>query len=103
MDGIIKSGSISTNDYNALDYDTIKSNLKKAVKDEKVKAIIIKIDSPGGDAALSMSIATMINKIKKKKPVIALCGNIVASGGYLIASFADKIIANKLSLIGSIG
>ena len=65
IDGIITTGPISTDDYNGVDYDTIKKNLKKAVADKKVKAIIVKIDSPGGECRFIH--VNRINDCKNKK------------------------------------
>ncbi|MCX7769647.1 MAG: signal peptide peptidase SppA [Proteobacteria bacterium] len=72
-------------------------------KNNKVKAIIIRIDTPGGAVGPSQEIYNEILKIKKKKPVIASIGTIGASGGYYIASGASKIVANPGSITGSIG
>lgn len=72
-------------------------------KNNKIKAIIIRIDTPGGAVGPSQEIYNEILKIKKKKPVIASIGTIGASGGYYIASGASKIVANPGSITGSIG
>lgn len=72
-------------------------------KNNKIKAIIIRIDTPGGAVGPSQEIYNEILKIKKKKPVVASIGTIGASGGYYIASGASKIIANPGSITGSIG
>lgn len=72
-------------------------------RNSKIKAIIIRIDTPGGAVGPSQEIYNEILKIKKKKPVIASIGTIGASGGYYIASGANKIVANPGSITGSIG
>lgn len=79
--------------------------LRALEKDDKVKAVILDIDSPGGSAVASDRIYESIENFKKKSsiPVIALMGDTVASGGYYIASATDKIIANPSTLTGSIG
>jgi len=72
-------------------------------KDNKIKAVIVRIDSPGGAVGPSQEIYNEILKIKSKKPVIASIGTMGASGGYYIASSATKIVANPGSITGSIG
>ncbi len=72
-------------------------------KNNRIKAIIIRIDTPGGAVGPSQEIYSEILKIKKKKPVVASIGTIGASGGYYIASGASKIIANPGSITGSVG
>lgn len=72
-------------------------------KDSKIKAIIIRIDSPGGAVGPSQELYSEIMKIKARKPVIASIGTMGASGGYYIASGASKIVANPGSITGSIG
>ena len=68
-----------------------------------VKAIVVRIDSPGGAVAPTQEIFEEIQRAKKKKPFIASLGSIAASGGYYIASACDKIVANPGTLTGSIG
>ncbi len=68
-----------------------------------VKAIVVRVDSPGGAVAPTQEIFEEIQRLKKRKPVIASMGSVAASGGYYIASACDKIIANPGTLTGSIG
>jgi len=68
-----------------------------------VKAIVVRIDSPGGAVAPTQEIFEEIQRTKKKKPCIASMGSIAASGGYYIASACDKIVANPGTMTGSIG
>lgn len=79
--------------------------LKKFFKDPEIKAILLKIDSPGGAAGSSEAISQEILQLKKQypKPIITYCENICASGGYYVASATDHIVATSSSLIGSIG
>lgn len=77
--------------------------LKDYGKDASVKAIILRINSPGGAVAPSQEIYSEILKLKQKKKVIASMGAVAASGGYYIAAPADKIVANAGTLTGSIG
>ncbi len=82
--------------------DTI-YEIKEYVKDPLIKAIVLRIDSPGGAVAPAQEIYEEIKKAVAKKKVIASMGSIAASGGYYIASHATKIIANPGTLTGSIG
>lgn len=77
--------------------------LKSAELDPNIRGIIIKINSPGGTVAMSQNIYNQIIKIRKEKPVIAVFDDVAASGGYYIASAADRIIAQDGTLTGSIG
>tara|TARA_B100001029_G_scaffold22329_1_gene15200 strand:+ start:1408 stop:3093 length:1686 start_codon:yes stop_codon:yes gene_type:complete len=76
---------------------------KKIANDDWIKAIVVRIDSPGGVALTSDIILRSLQLAKSKKPVIVSMGNVAASGGYYIASGADKIYADPLSITGSIG
>jgi protease-4 len=71
-------------------------------KDDNIKAVILRIDSPGGGVAASQEIYESVVELKKKKKVIASMGSVAASGGYMIACAADKIVANPGTLTGSI-
>lgn len=68
-----------------------------------VKAVVVRVDSPGGAVAPTQEIFEEIQRAKKKKPFIASMGSTAASGGYYIASACDKILANAGTLTGSIG
>ncbi len=72
-------------------------------EDDRVKAIILRIDSPGGGVAPSQEIYREILKLKKKKKVLTSMGSVAASGGYYIACASDYIVANPGSITGSIG
>ena len=74
-------------------------------KRSRVKAIVLRIDSPGGGVAATQEIYEEVNKIREKgeKPIIASLGSVAASGGYYVACGAEKIIANPGTLTGSIG
>jgi len=77
------------------------SQLDEAVKNKYVKVILIRMDSPGGVAAVSQEMYEELKKIEK--PVLISVSNICASGAFYVACAADKIMANKTSEIGSIG
>ena len=71
-------------------------------KDDSIKAVILRIDSPGGGVASSQEIYQAVNELKKKKKVVASMGSVAASGGYMVACATDKIVANPGTLTGSI-
>ncbi len=72
-------------------------------KTPSVKAIVVRIESPGGGVAPSQEIYQAIREVRETKPVIASMGGVAASGGYYIASACDTIVANPGTLTGSIG
>ncbi len=86
-----------------LDSQTYLENLSKIKKDDKIKALVLRIDSPGGAVGPSQEIYGEIKKVREKKPVIASLGSVGASGGYYIACAAEKILANPGTITGSIG
>ncbi len=77
--------------------------LDQALSDSSVKAIVLRIDSPGGTVAASQEISTEVARAAEEKPIIASIGDVGASGAYMIASQCDEIIANPTSAVGSIG
>jgi len=86
-----------------LDSTDVIEELKEYAKNNSIKAIILRVDSPGGAVAPSQEIYEEIIKIKETKKVIVSMGTVAASGGYYIAAPADKIVANAGTLTGSIG
>jgi protease-4 len=85
------------------DPDPVVSQLVEFKKDRGIRAIILRVNSPGGGVAPSQEIYREIQKTIGKKRVIVSMGSVAASGGYYIASAADKIVANPGTLTGSIG
>ncbi len=84
--------------------DTLCAAIRQAVKDDGVKAIVLRIDSPGGSYVASDAIWREVGNAEKAgKPVIASMGSVAASGGYFIAAAADKIVAEPATITGSIG
>ncbi len=83
--------------------DNFIKNLKDFVKNDKIKGIIISINSPGGAVVPSQEIYREILKLRSKKPIIAYIKSVGASGAYYIASACNKIFANPGSITGSIG
>jgi len=74
-----------------------------AVKNKNVKAIVLRVDSPGGDAMASDYIAEALKRAKGKKPVIVSQGYVAASGGYWLSMYADTIVGAPMTITGSIG
>ncbi|EHR5760545.1 signal peptide peptidase SppA [Vibrio parahaemolyticus] len=84
--------------------DTVASLLRQACNDEKVKAVVLRVDSPGGSAFASEVIRNEVEALKKAgKPVVVSMSSLAASGGYWISMSADKIVAQPTTLTGSIG
>ncbi|MFA6932019.1 MAG: signal peptide peptidase SppA [Bacteroidales bacterium] len=83
--------------------ETIVEEIRKAVKNKRVKAIVLRINSGGGDAIASEQMTNEIFKAKQIKPVIVSMGDLAASAGYEMACGATKIVANPTTLTGSIG
>jgi protease IV len=86
-----------------VDPEPVLTQLVEFKKDKRVKAIILRVNSPGGGVAPSQEIYREIRKTIKTKKVIVSMGNLAASGGYYIASGANKIVASPGTLSGSIG
>ncbi len=85
------------------DSEQIIDQLKKHGRDASVKAVILRINSPGGGVAPSQEIYEEVRKLNAKKPVLTSMGTIAASGGYYIASATRKVYANPGTMTGSIG
>ncbi len=79
------------------------SDLDKLANDDKVKAVVLRINSGGGSAAASEQMWRAIQLLKKKKPVVVSMGGMAASGGYYMSCGADYIVAEPMTLTGSIG
>lgn len=90
-------------DLNMVGEISMNRSLKEAREDKNVKAIVLRVDSPGGSALTSELIWREIELTKKVKPVIVSMGNLAASGGYYIACGANRIFAEKSTITGSIG
>lgn len=87
---------------NVINTSTVKQ-LRKAAEDDDVKAIVLRVNSPGGVVTTSELICHEVQQIKGKKPIVVSMGNMAASGGYYISSHADMIVADAYTLTGSIG
>lgn len=98
--GDINSGE---GDLKSIGSETTARAIKKAREDENVKAIILRINSPGGSALASEVIWRETLLAKATKPLVVSMGDVAASGGYYIACVADSIVANPTTITGSIG
>lgn len=86
-----------------VDSTGIIEEIREYANDSSVKAVVLRVDSPGGAVAPSQEIYEEVLKIKEKKKVVVSMGTVAASGGYYISAPADKIVANAGTLTGSIG
>ena len=83
--------------------ETLMRVIEKATKDNSIKAIVLRVNSPGGDAIASELITNEVIKAKKVKPVIVSMGDVAASAGYEMSSNASLIVASPITITGSIG
>ncbi|MDR1102489.1 MAG: signal peptide peptidase SppA [Tannerella sp.] len=83
--------------------EDLADELRKLKEDEQVKAVVLRVNSPGGSAYVSEQIWKQVSELKKSKPVVVSMGNVAASGGYYISCAASKIVAEANTLTGSIG
>jgi protease-4 len=114
VNGIITGSPLNQEGYSMV--DVIQAQLDRAQEDNRVKAVILRVDSPGGEVLASDEISDAIKNFQtgkksngsdsdngKPKPVIVSMGNLAASGGYYISAPCRYIVANKMTLTGSIG
>ena len=103
--GTIGSGKSNDGTYGdqSVGSDTISKAITDAADDKTIKAIVIRVDSPGGSSYASDIIWHAVEEAKKKKPVVISMGDVAASGGYYIACNANKIVAEPSTITGSIG
>lgn len=83
--------------------ENILTELHQASKDDKVKAVVLYVNSPGGAVTASDVIYNAVQNVREKKPVVVYMDDIAASGGYYVSCAADHIVANPNTLTGSIG
>jgi protease-4 len=87
-----------------IDPDPVVDEIVRFAKDDDVRAIIVRIESPGGVVAAAQEIYSELKRVRDGgKPIVASMGGIAASGGYYVACGADSIVANPGTLTGSIG
>ena len=101
--GIISTGTSSDDAAQVLGSETLIDALRKARADRSIRAIVLRIDSPGGSAIASDAIWREVLLTREVKPVIASMSDVAASGGYYIAMPAHQIVADPATLTGSIG
>ena len=101
VEGTITTGEAA---YNIAGADTIVENIQKAIKDKSVKALVLRVNSPGGDVWSSELITNSLNEFKETgRPIVSSMGDIAASGGVWVTTLSDEIWAKPETLTGSIG
>lgn len=101
--GEIDGTSSSSTSEEGINSKKVIKDLRKLQEDEDVKAVVLRVNSPGGSAFGSEQIWYAVSELKKEKPVIVSMGDYAASGGYYISCNADTIVAEPTTLTGSIG
>lgn len=103
---VIKINDVIAPEEDGVSADQVVKGLEKAYKNDKVKGIILEINSPGGSPVQSARIWSAVRDMRKEHadiPVYAVIGDVGASGAYFVAAAADEIYANESSIVGSIG
>lgn len=103
LDGVITDSPPRSFLRDSTSSSSVLELINKAAKDRATKAIVLRINSPGGTVAASQEIFQALLKARKKKPIVITMGDIAASGGYYIAAAGDAIFANPGTITGSIG
>ena len=103
IEGAISADALSSAWSEGFSLDSFLASLDRVRKDKKAKAVVIRINSPGGTVAASQDIYDAIMILRKEKPVVVSMADVTASGGYYIASAADRIVAQRGTMTGSIG
>lgn len=98
---IVVEGVITEAHEGGANPETIRKLLSRAEEEEGIKAVVLRINSGGGDAGASWDMYRAVKRVNK--PVVASIGNIGASGAYLVAVAADEIVATPMSVVGGIG
>jgi protease-4 len=103
LDGLITSRTSDRGGYTMV--DLFKAQLERAGEDRKVKAVVLRVDSPGGEVLAADELYRALAQFQTNfgKPVISSMGNLAASGGYYVAAASRWIVANELTITGSIG
>jgi len=86
-----------------MEVSEVLEQIESATNDENIKGVLFVVDSPGGAVAPSLELAYAIKRLKKMKPVVAYAKGTIASGSYYASIWADEIMANPGSMVGSIG
>src|ERR1051325_6061664 len=103
IEGVITSQSVGRSGNSMV--DVVEEQFKRAADDKSVKAVILKVNSPGGEVLASDDIYHVIDRFQQKtgKPVVAAMGSLAASGGYYVSAPCQWIVANEMTITGSIG
>lgn len=102
-EGVIMPEQADIYDMSSGITEKLTKQLKQLAEDDNIKAVVMRVNSPGGSAFLSEQIWYQVANIKKAKPIVVSMGDYAASGGYYISSAANKIFAEPNTLTGSIG
>ena len=105
-EGVILNGkSIPSNPFsgNVLGSESFARDMREARESDLVKAVVVRINSPGGSASASETMWQAIHRTAEEKPVVISMGNVAASGGYWIATAGETILADPITVTGSIG
>jgi len=101
VEGVIVTGEAV---YGVAGSDTIVNNIQKAIEDDSVKALVLRVNSPGGDVWASELITNALNEFKSTgRPIVSSMGDIAASGGVWVTTLSDEIWAKPETITGSIG
>lgn len=106
VEGTILTGEAEKSPFGAAEgafSTSIRRALDKAAKDDTVKAVVLRIDSPGGSALASEIILDATRRVAEKKPLIVSMGNVAASGGYYVTCASETIFADPMTITASIG
>ena len=105
LEGVIMSGAIDSGLFSVSEpmVQGFKRQLEQAVKDKRVKAIVLYVNSPGGEVTASDIMHAAVKEAAKVKPVVVYMDSVAASGGYYISCAATQIVASETTLTGSIG
>src|SRR5690606_15685278 len=100
---VYASGTIirGEGEHDQIGSESLCKTLNEVREDDKVKAVVLRVNSPGGDALASEIIWYSVQKLKEKKPVVVSMGNVAASGGYYISCGANYIFADAHTITGS--
>jgi len=99
---IDEKSSLFSSEHNIIGKETV-DDLNKLAEDDDVKAVVLRVNSPGGSSVASEQIAHAISRLKAKKPVVVSMGGMAASGGYMISAYGNYIYAEPTTITGSIG
>ena len=100
---IYAEGQISDSDNDQISPQSHSKIIRELKEDENIKAVVLRVNSPGGSALASDMIWNELEELKKIKPLIVSMGDVAASGGYYISCNANKIFASNSTITGSIG